>query len=210
MKFNRRKHLRHRVNLYSRQVDLTRSSTTQGTISRHRGRFVHRRPISRQWCRTQFLLRGIKTNSELKLILNLTFMLTKCLCLVLLSQQWQCHQRIRWVNIHRRCLQCLGMQILRCLARCIRLVSGKSFAVNLVVRSNIFILSPSIPPPPGTDLAPPGTFGSFDDDRYGKKHQNWSIPPPIPEGRNFWNSGAVPAQPPLPSFLVPPPPPPAD
>lgn len=72
-----------------------------------------------------------------------------------------------------------------------------------------FIFSPSIPPPPGTDLAPPGTFGSFDDDRFGKNKQNWSVPPPIPSG-NFWNQPAIPAQPPLPSFLVPPPPPPAD
>ncbi|XP_070493436.1 splicing factor 1-like [Chironomus tepperi] len=45
-----------------------------------------------------------------------------------------------------------------------------------------------IPPPPGTDVLPPGThpisFNSFDDDRFGKK-----------------------SQPPLPSFLPPPPPP---
>lgn len=73
-----------------------------------------------------------------------------------------------------------------------------------------FSFSSSIPPPPGTDLAPPGTFGSFDDDRFAKKQPNWNVPPPIPTN-NFWNSNAgVPVQPPLPSFLVPPPPPPAD
>ncbi|CRK88516.1 CLUMA_CG002213, isoform B [Clunio marinus] len=70
-------------------------------------------------------------------------------------------------------------------------------------------ISPSIPPPPGTDLAPPGTFGSFDDGFGKKPPTNWSVPPPMPGG-NFWNQGSSQVQPPLPSFLVPPPPPPAD